>query len=140
MRARSKATTSPVRLTILVAGTEDCSFQRPARSARFSGRGTQYMGQRSDVSTTYCSLFEKGNASVVVSMAKAKGLSLHIGLNGVDPKAYGGWAGPLKACEADAQDMGTIAKDGGFTSSLLLTKNATRAAVINGIKAASKKL
>jgi len=73
-------------------------------------------------------------------MAKAKGVSLHIGLNGVDPKSYGGWAGPLKACEADAQDMASIAKDGGFTSTLLLTKNATRAAVINGIKAAAKKL
>jgi len=73
-------------------------------------------------------------------MAKPKGVSLHIGLNGVDPKAYGGWAGPLKACEADAQDMASLAKTGGFASTLLLTKKATRDAVINGIKAAAKKL
>jgi metacaspase-1 len=70
----------------------------------------------------------------------AKGISLHIGLNSVDPKAYSGWDGPLKACEADAQDMAGLAKEGGFTTSTLLTKKATRDAVIDAIKAAAKKL
>ena len=32
-------------------------------------------------------------------------LALHVGLNLVDPKAYGGWDGPLAACEFDARDM-----------------------------------
>jgi hypothetical protein len=73
-------------------------------------------------------------------MAKSKGISLHIGLNSVDPKHYGGWDGPLKACEADAEDMAKLAKDGGFSSTLLLTRKATRDAVIAGIKAAAKKL
>ena len=35
----------------------------------------------------------------------AKGMSLSIGLNAVDPKHYGGWAGELNACEADAAEM-----------------------------------
>jgi hypothetical protein len=70
----------------------------------------------------------------------AKGISLHIGLNGVDPKHYAGWDGPLKACEADAEDMAKIAKDGGFGTTTLLTRKATRGAVIDGIKAAAKKL
>jgi metacaspase-1 len=70
----------------------------------------------------------------------AKGISLHIGLNGVDPAHYSGWDGPLKACEADAQDMASLAKTGGFSASLLLTKKATRAAVIAGIEAAAGKL
>jgi hypothetical protein len=70
----------------------------------------------------------------------AKGISLHIGLNGVDPKHYSGWAGPLKACEADALDMASLAKTGGFAPTTLLTKKATRDATISGIKAAAKKL
>ncbi len=73
-------------------------------------------------------------------MAKPKGVSLHIGLNGVDPKHYAGWAGPLQACEADAEDMAKIAKSSGFGGTTLLTKKATRGAVIDGIKAAAKKL
>ena len=40
---------------------------------------------------------------------KAKGLSLHIGLNGVSGAAYAGWTGPLEACEFDANDMAAIA-------------------------------
>jgi metacaspase-1 len=70
----------------------------------------------------------------------AKGVSLHIGMNRVDPKHYGGWDGPLQACEADAEDMADLAKKGGFSPTLLLTKKATREAVIAGVKAAAKKL
>jgi hypothetical protein len=70
----------------------------------------------------------------------AKGISLHIGLNRVDPKHYAGWDGQLQACEADADDMASIAKKAGFASTLLLTKKATRDVVIAAIKAAAKKL
>src|SRR5262245_27876154 len=59
----------------------------------------------------------------------AKGLSLHIGLNSVDPNHYQGWSGTLVACEADAKDMGLIAQSRGFTPKILLTKQATRDAV-----------
>ncbi len=65
-------------------------------------------------------------------MAKAKrtskGYSLHIGLNAVNPKHYGGWSGPLNACEADANDMADLVKNmKSFTSiKKLLTKTATR--------------
>ena len=68
----------------------------------------------------------------------AKGISLHIGLNEVDPAHYGGWSGPLAACEADAQDMQQLA--GSYESSLLLTRKATRAAVKKGIEAAAATL
>ena len=50
------------------------------------------------------------------SRGKAKGLSLHIGLNGVSGAAYGGWDGPLAACEFDANDMAAIAKQKGLKS------------------------
>jgi hypothetical protein len=35
----------------------------------------------------------------------ARGISLHIGLNRVDPDHYDGWDGALTACEFDAEDM-----------------------------------
>jgi hypothetical protein len=59
----------------------------------------------------------------------AKAVSIHIGLNAVDPKHYGGWSGDLLACEFDANDMAAIAHAAGMTSTLLLTNKATRAAV-----------
>jgi len=68
------------------------------------------------------------------------GLSLHIGLNSVDPKGYGGWSGPLNACENDAHDMAKIAAARGFKSKILLTKGATAAAVITYLKNAAKNL
>ena len=37
-------------------------------------------------------------------MDEKKGVSLHVGLNKVDPQHYAGWSGPLNACEADAED------------------------------------
>lgn len=72
--------------------------------------------------------------------AKPTGLSLHIGLNSVDPKGYGGWSGPLNACENDARDMAKIAASRGFKSKILLTKDATAAAVITFLKNAAKTL
>ncbi len=39
-----------------------------------------------------------------------RGMSLHIGLNAVDPAHYNGWEGHLNACEYDADDMEGIAK------------------------------
>jgi hypothetical protein len=71
---------------------------------------------------------------------KARALSLHIGLNLVDPKHYGGWSGPLAACEFDANDMAAIAKSAGMAASKLLTRAATRKAVLAAIRKAAKAL
>src|SRR5262249_2676319 len=73
-------------------------------------------------------------------MPMAKGLSLHIGLNSVDPSHYQGWSGPLTACEADAKDMNALATTNKFKATLLLTKKATRNAVLAGIAKAAKTL
>ena len=74
-------------------------------------------------------------------MALAKAISLHIGLNSVDPDEYEGWDGELAACEFDAKDMLAIAKRQKFTTSTaLLTKQATSDAVISAMKIAAKKL
>ncbi len=71
---------------------------------------------------------------------KAKALSLHMGLNGVSGAAYGGWDGPLAACEFDAHDMAALAKSRGMKPTVLITKKATRNATLSGIRAAAKAL
>jgi len=67
-------------------------------------------------------------------------MALTIGLNSVDPKHYAGWTGKLTACEADADDMASIAKSRDMKCETVLTKNATRANVIAGIHKASAAL
>ena len=71
---------------------------------------------------------------------KHKSMSLHIGLNAVDPADYSGWSGDLLACEFDANDMAAIAKSKGMKSTVLLTKKATRANSLAGIRAAARQL
>ena len=71
---------------------------------------------------------------------KATALSLHLGLNAVDPVHYGGWSGELGACERDAVDMGALAKSQKMKPTVLLTKAATRAKTIAAMRAAAKTL
>ncbi|GGT12336.1 caspase family protein [Streptomyces purpureus] len=53
------------------------------------------------------------------------GLSLHIGLNKVDPARYDGWDGRLLACENDARDMAELARRAGFGDTTLMTPDGT---------------
>jgi len=69
-----------------------------------------------------------------------KGLSLHLGLNFVDPEHYDGWNGELFACEADANDMTALAKSRGFKTQTLLREKVTAKAVKDAILNAAKKL
>jgi hypothetical protein len=63
----------------------------------------------------------------------AQFVALAIGLNSVDPAHYGGWSGDLTGCEPDARDMGVIARDAGLETHSLLTRQATRRAVLDAI-------
>jgi metacaspase-1 len=67
----------------------------------------------------------------------ARGMSLHIGLNRVDPDQYDGWDGELQACEFDANDMRAIAEANGFEPTSLLTADATAEAVMGAIERAA---
>ena len=69
-----------------------------------------------------------------------KGISLHIGLNYVDPTHYSGWDGKLAAAEYDANDMYLIAKSQGLQPTKLIRNEATRSAVISAIKNAANTL
>ena len=69
------------------------------------------------------------------------GISIHIGLNHVDPAQYEGWDGTLGACEADATDMRALAKAQGFApAAFLLSGQATSAAVAQALTDAAKRL
>jgi metacaspase-1 len=70
----------------------------------------------------------------------ARGESIHIGLNSVDPHQCGGWSGDLNACEFDAHDMAAIARDAGYSTSMLLTKEATSQAVLGALRDAAERL
>lgn len=71
---------------------------------------------------------------------KPKALSLHIGINSVNPGDYAGWDGPLAACEFDAEDMAALAKSRGMKPTVLLTRKAKRKAVLTQLRKAAKAL
>lgn len=70
----------------------------------------------------------------------ARGISLHIGLNEVDPNHYRDgngdpWRGELRACEADARDMEGLAREQGFeVRGPMMTAVATADQVITEIR------
>lgn len=69
------------------------------------------------------------------------GISLHVGLNSVDPAKYGGWNGKLIACENDARDMEQLAAHAGFKDrTTLLTGDATVKNVTAELRKAAKRL
>lgn len=70
-----------------------------------------------------------------------RGISLHIGINLLNPEHYAGWEGPLKFCEADAKAIHAIARKVGYEeSSLLLTGDATLGGVTEAMQKAAKAL
>jgi len=69
-----------------------------------------------------------------------RGISLHIGLNQVDPNAYNGWNGALSGCVNDARDMKAIADGAGYASTILIDAGATTAAVCREIGLAAQQL
>src|SRR2546427_12671228 len=69
-----------------------------------------------------------------------RGLSIHVGLNGVDPNHYEGGDGVLAGSEHDARDLRTVADALHFESTLLLTRQASHAAVSHALAAAARTL
>lgn len=68
----------------------------------------------------------------------ARSMSLHVGLNSVDPNHYDGWDGQLTACEFDANDMRAIAEALNYDeSTTLLTADATAEAIMGEIQRAA---
>jgi hypothetical protein len=82
----------------------------------------------------------RASSSAARSAAKARAMSVHVGLNSVNPGKYDGWSGDLVACESDAHDMASIARSAGMAPKLLLTKRGTRANTLLAIRDAAKRL
>jgi hypothetical protein len=70
----------------------------------------------------------------------ARGKSLHIGLNRVDPTKYNGWDGALGGCVNDANAYKAIADQVGYQSKLLINEEATSQAVVQEIGESAKTL
>jgi len=70
----------------------------------------------------------------------AKGMSIHIGINRLDPHHYAGWEGRLNACENDARSMQEIAEKTGYQTHLRLSDQATRSAVTGLLTKAAQEL
>src|SRR3979411_2687053 len=68
------------------------------------------------------------------------GISLHLGLNAVDPQHYQGWSGVLAAYELAPNYMTMIANKAVFQPTTLLTKKASRQAVTDALTEASRAL
>jgi hypothetical protein len=79
-----------------------------------------------------------GNGKGAGVRGAAKGLSLHIGLNHVDPTKYKdedgeSWDGALRGCINDARDMQAIAVAQGFRTTLFTDDQATSGEVIKTV-------
>lgn len=79
-------------------------------------------------------------AAPPVMAAADQAISLHVGLNEVDERHYAGWRGQLWGCENDARAMRELADSEGWSSSILLTADATRSAVTDRIRDAAATL
>jgi hypothetical protein len=60
----------------------------------------------------------------------SQGISLHIGLNHVNPDAYNGWDGALAGCINDANAMHAIARSQGFSGEVITEHQATSSNVV----------
>src|SRR4030095_14271205 len=70
----------------------------------------------------------------------AKGMSIHIGLNRVNPVHYDGWDGKLNACENDTSLYESLAKKNGFVTKTLLNEEATASGVLDALQRACEEL
>ena len=66
--------------------------------------------------------------------------SLHIGLNGVDPNAYGGWPGWLNACVNDARDLASLCARAGFEAHAAFNEEATITRLRTELQAAAAEM
>jgi hypothetical protein len=82
----------------------------------------------------------KGGTTGGTIKGSGQALSLHIGINRVDPAQYGGWDGALSGCERDAQTMAAIAAAEGFTVRRLVAPQATSTNILNEIRWAAQTL
>ena len=67
------------------------------------------------------------------------GMSLHVGLNAIDPGHYG-TEGRLSGAENDARAMERLARSRGFETRMMLTAEATSDRILDAIRSAAERL
>lgn len=67
-------------------------------------------------------------------------ISIHIGINEINPVHYQNWNKKLQSAVQDASDLSQIAWDLGYKPQLYAGKNATRKAIFKALKEAGEKL
>lgn len=67
-------------------------------------------------------------------------ISIHFGLNRLDPAAYGGWDGALAGCRNDATRLAGLASQRGFDAEVFLDASATRCALRTELEEAADTL
>src|SRR5688572_30372004 len=67
----------------------------------------------------------------------AKGISLHVGLNRIDPKHYG-TEGLLAGCVNDARAMESIARTRGFQATVMIDREATSKRVVDWLTSTAR--
>lgn len=110
-----------------------------ARVAELTG-GAREAPVRAPSSADTLRARRRAKAPTPPEAALARGYSLHVGLNSVDPQHYEGWSGPLSACEFDCEDMANLATSVGYAATVLKTADATRDAVIGAIRDAAGRM
>jgi metacaspase-1 len=75
------------------------------------------------------------------AQAERRGISIHVGLNFIDPGHYAGDDGALSGCLNDANDMAAIAEESGFeVQDVLLNQDATKENVLAAISNSANEL
>jgi hypothetical protein len=72
-----------------------------------------------------------------VALSPHKGISIHVGINYVNPNAYGGWRGELAACVQDAKDMQALAEKQGFSPAPYYNEDAKAVPILGSIVTAA---
>jgi hypothetical protein len=124
------------------AGYADVAKLLKAEVKRLAGRAAPAAARVEARAAPTTSVQARGRAHAATppAAAAAKGYSLHVGLNLVDPVHYQGWDGALTACEFDAEDMADLARQVGYEAQLILTKKAKRDTVIGAIRDIAAKM
>jgi len=111
-----------------------------AKIAELTGGSREAPALVGDSATASLRARRRAKSPTQPEAAAARGYSLHVGLNLVDPQHYEGWDGALTACEFDADDMADLAASVGYEAKVMKTAEATRDAVIGEIKAAAARM